>query len=182
MVVIGEVGLTGEVRAVSGLPARLREAAALGFAAAIVPQNNLATREVHPLEVQGVGSVEEAVKALLGGRRMTLIIARLGVLAVATGAGVALGPALGLRAASHWLGLAGFLCGVLAVVLEWQGRRVPVDRLFWGAAGGIAGVALGPRRGQRARRGRARGGRAGPRALLAPPGLSRLRGHPRQGR
>ena len=32
---------------------------------------------------------------------------------------------------------------MLAVVLEWQGRRVPVDRLFWGAAGGIAGVALG---------------------------------------
>ena len=32
---------------------------------------------------------------------------------------------------------------MLAVVLEWQGRRVPVDRLFWGAAGGITGVALG---------------------------------------
>jgi DNA repair protein RadA/Sms len=67
VVVIGEVGLTGEVRAVAGLPARLREAAALGFAAAVVPQNNLATREAQPLEVQGVGSVEEAVKALLGG-------------------------------------------------------------------------------------------------------------------
>jgi len=52
---------------VAGLPARLREAAALGFAAAVVPQNNLATREAQPLEVQGVGSVEEAVKALLGG-------------------------------------------------------------------------------------------------------------------
>src|SRR5688500_16749202 len=74
---------------------------------------------------------------------MTLIIARLGVLAVATGAGVALGPALDLKAAGHRLGLAGFLCGVLAVVLAWQGRRVPVDRLFWGAVGGIAGVALG---------------------------------------
>ena len=47
---------------------------------------------------------------------MTLIIARLGVLAVATGAGVALGPALGLKAASHWLGLAGF-CSV-AVTLS----------------------------------------------------------------
>jgi hypothetical protein len=32
-----------------------------------VPQSNLATREAHALEVQGVGSVEEAVKALLGG-------------------------------------------------------------------------------------------------------------------
>jgi predicted ATP-dependent serine protease len=55
------------VRAVGGLPARLKEAAALGFATAVVPQNNLATREPLALEVQGVGSVEEAVKALLGG-------------------------------------------------------------------------------------------------------------------
>jgi DNA repair protein RadA/Sms len=67
VVVIGEVGLTGEVRAVSGLPARLKEAAALGFASAVVPQNNLAAKEPLALEVQGVGSVEEAVKALLGG-------------------------------------------------------------------------------------------------------------------
>jgi rRNA-processing protein FCF1 len=74
---------------------------------------------------------------------MSLIIARLCVLAVATGAGVALAPALGIKWATHWLGLAGFLCGVLAVVLEWQGRRVPVDRLFWGAAGGIEAGALG---------------------------------------
>jgi DNA repair protein RadA/Sms len=67
VVVIGEVGLTGEVRGVGGLAARLKEAAALGFAAAVVPQSNLATREAHALEVQGVESVEEAVKALLGG-------------------------------------------------------------------------------------------------------------------
>jgi DNA repair protein RadA/Sms len=66
LVVVGEVGLTGEVRAVTALPTRLKEAAALGFAAALVPQNNLAGRAAHPLEVQGVGSVEEAVKALLG--------------------------------------------------------------------------------------------------------------------
>jgi hypothetical protein len=32
-----------------------------------VPQNNLAAKEPLALEVQGVGSVEEAVKALLGG-------------------------------------------------------------------------------------------------------------------
>jgi len=65
IVVMGEVGLTGEVRAVTALPARLKEAAALGFAAALVPQNNLGGRSAHPLEVQGVGSVEEAVKAVL---------------------------------------------------------------------------------------------------------------------
>jgi DNA repair protein RadA/Sms len=66
MVVMGEVGLAGEVRAVPALPTRLKEAAALGFAAAVVPQNNLADPGAYPLEVHGVGSVEEAVKALLG--------------------------------------------------------------------------------------------------------------------
>jgi DNA repair protein RadA/Sms len=67
VVVIGEIGLTGEVRAVSGLPVRLKEAAALGFSSAVVPQNNLTPGQSHPLDVQGVGSVDEAVKALLGG-------------------------------------------------------------------------------------------------------------------
>ncbi len=65
-VVMGEVGLTGEVRAIAALPVRLREAAALGFAAAVVPQNNLAVAGAHPLEVIGVGTVEEAVKMVLG--------------------------------------------------------------------------------------------------------------------
>jgi len=65
-VVMGEVGLAGEVRAVAGLAVRLKEAAALGFAAAVVPQNNLAADTVPPLDVHGVGSVDEAVKALLG--------------------------------------------------------------------------------------------------------------------
>jgi DNA repair protein RadA/Sms len=67
VVVIGEVGLTGEVRAVNGLAVRLKEAAALGFTSALVPASNLATREPYALEAQGVGSVEEAVKALVGG-------------------------------------------------------------------------------------------------------------------
>jgi len=67
VVVIGEIGLTGEVRAVSGLPVRLKEAAALGFSSAVVPQNNLVPGQSHPLDVQGVASVEEAVKVLLGG-------------------------------------------------------------------------------------------------------------------
>jgi DNA repair protein RadA/Sms len=65
LVVMGEVGLTGEVRAVTALEVRLKEAAALGFAGAVVPQNNLTGSRTHPLDVQGVGSVEEAVKLLL---------------------------------------------------------------------------------------------------------------------
>jgi DNA repair protein RadA/Sms len=66
LVVVGEVGLTGEVRAVTGLDARLKEAAALGFTGAVVPQGSLPSRGGYALDVQGVGSVDEAVKVLLG--------------------------------------------------------------------------------------------------------------------
>ncbi|MBI4240515.1 MAG: DNA repair protein RadA [Candidatus Rokubacteria bacterium] len=66
LLVLGEVGLTGEVRAVTGLPERLREAAALGFQAAVVPQNNLSERVALPVNVQGVASIDEAIQALLG--------------------------------------------------------------------------------------------------------------------
>jgi uncharacterized protein YacL len=72
-----------------------------------------------------------------------MIIVRLIVLAAATAAGFGLGPSLGITQNKVWLGGAGFLLGVLVVVLEWQGRRVPVDRLFWGATGGILGVSFG---------------------------------------
>jgi uncharacterized protein YacL len=74
---------------------------------------------------------------------VALTIVRLVVLAVATAAGFGLGPSLGITQNRVWLAGAGFLLGVLVVVLEWQARRVPVDRLFWGAAGGIAGVGFG---------------------------------------
>jgi uncharacterized protein YacL len=70
-------------------------------------------------------------------------LVRLIVLAAATAAGYGLGPTLGITQNAWWLGGAGLLLGVLAVVLEWQARRVPVDRLFWGATGGIVGVAFG---------------------------------------
>ncbi len=74
---------------------------------------------------------------------MGITIVRLIVLAAATAAGFGLGPSLGITQNKSWLGGAGFLMGVLAVVLEWQARRVPVDRLFWGATGGILGVVFG---------------------------------------
>jgi DNA repair protein RadA/Sms len=41
VVIVGEVGLTGEIRAVSNLDGRLREAAQLGFARAVVPGGSL---------------------------------------------------------------------------------------------------------------------------------------------
>ena len=66
LVIFGEVGLAGEVRAVTGLETRLREAAALGFAGAVVPRNNLSDQARLPLDAQGVASIEEAIETLLG--------------------------------------------------------------------------------------------------------------------
>src|SRR6266508_2044980 len=74
---------------------------------------------------------------------MGIVIVRLFMLGAATGAGMAFGPPLGIYANNWWLGGAGFLFGVLAVLLEWQARRIPVDRIFWGAMGGIVGLGLG---------------------------------------
>jgi DNA repair protein RadA/Sms len=65
VVVAGEVGLTGEVRAVTGLEARLREAAQLGFRQAVVPQSNLTDKPRLALETHGVATVHEALDALL---------------------------------------------------------------------------------------------------------------------
>jgi len=72
-----------------------------------------------------------------------VFIVRSIVLAGAAGAGFRLGPSLGIDEHRWLLAGAGFLVGILAVVLEWQARRVPVDRLFWGATGGILGVVFG---------------------------------------
>jgi uncharacterized protein YacL len=74
---------------------------------------------------------------------MGIVIVRSLVLAAATAAGFALGPPLGLSGRYVWMGAAGLLVGVLAVLLEWHARRVPVDRLFWGATGGLLGVGFG---------------------------------------
>jgi len=63
---IGEVGLSGELRAVSQLPQRLREARQLGFRKVVVPRI-LHTRESWPdgLEIIQARSVREALEAAL---------------------------------------------------------------------------------------------------------------------
>ena len=55
-IAIGEVGLNGEIRAVSNLEARLKEAQKLGFTLAVVPSHNLDERVTLPpgMEVVGV--------------------------------------------------------------------------------------------------------------------------------
>jgi DNA repair protein RadA/Sms len=66
VVVFGEVGLAGEVRAISQASTRLREAVAMGFRRAIIPQSNLAGLPPldDALELVGVRSVAEALEGM----------------------------------------------------------------------------------------------------------------------
>jgi DNA repair protein RadA/Sms len=66
-VAIGEVGLLGELRSVSGLERRLREAARLGFNRAIVPSGGRGERSpaVPGMEIEAVGTLRDAVEAAL---------------------------------------------------------------------------------------------------------------------
>jgi DNA repair protein RadA/Sms len=63
-VVIGEVGLTGETRAVMGVEMRLREAEKMGFKKAIVPKSNLKAKLPKKIEVFGVSSVAECLRLI----------------------------------------------------------------------------------------------------------------------
>ncbi|MBT3182454.1 MAG: DNA repair protein RadA [Deltaproteobacteria bacterium] len=63
-VVIGEVGLAGEIRAVMGIETRLKEAEKMGFKRAIVPKSNLKTKFPSKLEIFGAPNVEECLKML----------------------------------------------------------------------------------------------------------------------
>ena len=69
-VAIGEVGLLGEIRSVTGLERRLREAARLGFERAIVPapRRGAPVPAVDGLEVVAVASLREAIAAALAER------------------------------------------------------------------------------------------------------------------
>lgn len=65
-VVIGEVGLAGEVRAVSRVEQRIREAEKMGFKRAVLPQGNLKNLGFKSsLELIGVETVMEGLEATL---------------------------------------------------------------------------------------------------------------------
>lgn len=67
-IIIGEVGLTGEVRRVSRIEQRIHEAAKLGFTRALISKKNLGGWTVPPgIEVIGVSSVSEALEHTLEG-------------------------------------------------------------------------------------------------------------------
>ncbi|OOB77857.1 MAG: DNA repair protein RadA [Epulopiscium sp. Nele67-Bin002] len=66
MVIIGEVGLTGEVRAVTLPEKRVMEAAKLGFKKCIIPKSNKSKLpKIQGIEVIGVDTVKEALEAAL---------------------------------------------------------------------------------------------------------------------
>jgi DNA repair protein RadA/Sms len=70
-VVFGEVGLGGEVRAVSQVALRIREIQQLGFKRVIMPQANVAQMREHGmpknLHVEGVTTVRQALDCVLSG-------------------------------------------------------------------------------------------------------------------
>ncbi len=64
-VVIGEVGLTGEVRAIGQAEQRILEARKMGFNRCVLPQSNLKRLpEAEGIQIAGVRSVSEAVESL----------------------------------------------------------------------------------------------------------------------
>jgi DNA repair protein RadA/Sms len=62
---LGEVGLAGEVRGITQPEMRVREAAKLGFARCLLPAGNLKQVKVKGMDLIGVRSVEEALEKLL---------------------------------------------------------------------------------------------------------------------
>jgi DNA repair protein RadA/Sms len=67
LVVIGEIGLSGELRSVAQLERRLAEAEGLGFRRALVPQMGLKDREAGGLKVLGARTVGQALDLALAG-------------------------------------------------------------------------------------------------------------------
>ncbi|MBE5822358.1 MAG: DNA repair protein RadA [Clostridiales bacterium] len=66
VVVIGEVGLTGEIRNVNMIESRIKEAQKMGFKKCIIPYNNKQKlNEKYSIEVVGVKNINEAIKEAL---------------------------------------------------------------------------------------------------------------------
>lgn len=66
-VVVGEVGLGGEIRSCPRIEGRLKEAIHMGFSRALIPKRNEKTlaKTTHSIQTQGVELVEEAIHALI---------------------------------------------------------------------------------------------------------------------
>jgi DNA repair protein RadA/Sms len=63
--VLGEVGLTGEVRAIGQVDTRISESRKMGFTRCLVPASNIKRlRAIKGIEIMGVRTVSEAVENL----------------------------------------------------------------------------------------------------------------------
>ena len=66
MVMFGEMGLSGEVRGVSGAEQRVREAAKMGFKTCIIPRSNLDNvkkmKDLGDMKVVGVANIQQALE------------------------------------------------------------------------------------------------------------------------
>ena len=70
-IVMGEVGLTGEIRRISRLDERLKEARKLGFTRAIVPKKSIPGAQLpEGLEVVGVDTISEAIQKCFPSRQL----------------------------------------------------------------------------------------------------------------
>ncbi len=66
LVAVGEIGLLGELRTVSGLERRLREAARLGFTSAIIPASSrTAAPSVEGLAVHAAATIRDAISGAI---------------------------------------------------------------------------------------------------------------------
>ena len=66
LIAIGELGLSGECRAVSNLEQRVKEAARLGFTKAVIPAKNIEKRSIDSnIELIPIHSIYEAIKVLV---------------------------------------------------------------------------------------------------------------------
>ena len=63
-VVMGEIGLTGEVRAVSHVELRVAEAHKMGFTRCLIPAGSLTRIKIKGIELVGIKSMAEAMEHL----------------------------------------------------------------------------------------------------------------------
>ena len=67
MVIVGEVGLTGEVRRINLIEKRLKEIQKLGFKTCVIPEGNKKDlKDNYKLDIIGVKNINEAMKKILG--------------------------------------------------------------------------------------------------------------------
>lgn len=64
-VIVGEVGLSGEIRATSHIEQRIREAEKMGFEKIIIPKGNLPLKNKHNIKIIGVNRLLEAITEVL---------------------------------------------------------------------------------------------------------------------